>query len=230
MDRSGHQVLSKVQRVVVPKLPQDRPGRVHPTAGHEEGVQVHEALEGDALVVNTVRNLRGHDFPDPLELLRLQRRVKARRLEVVELLVAQKPVLVVVAHLKDPLERPHALRFELPRTRVVQWPRRVHHGLLGVRKDFNDVRQLLGAALEADLDLVPLVDQVRQVALHVRDGHQRVLLLHAIRPGRLAGRLGPQRLGRAADHLIPRLVVLLHEILLATHEEHRLVRGHLGVP
>mmetsp|Transcript_29432 Transcript_29432/g.62448 ORF Transcript_29432/g.62448 Transcript_29432/m.62448 type:complete len:335 (+) Transcript_29432:635-1639(+) len=87
--RRGDDVFPQVQRVVVPKLPEDCPCGVHAAAGYEEGVQVHKAFQGDAATrIDAVRNLAAHHLAHPFQLLRLQRGVEAGGLEMVQLLVA----------------------------------------------------------------------------------------------------------------------------------------------
>mmetsp|Transcript_8420 Transcript_8420/g.25276 ORF Transcript_8420/g.25276 Transcript_8420/m.25276 type:complete len:261 (-) Transcript_8420:154-936(-) len=110
----------------------------------------------------------------------LQGGAEARGLEVVELPVAQESVRILVADLEDPLQGTHAPRLELARLGVVQRSRRVHHRLLGLHKDLRTVGEPLGRALQADLDLLPLVDQEGELGL------QRLRVQHGVlRLGRL---------------------------------------------
>mmetsp|Transcript_9100 Transcript_9100/g.31326 ORF Transcript_9100/g.31326 Transcript_9100/m.31326 type:complete len:211 (+) Transcript_9100:437-1069(+) len=174
------QVRAELQRVVVPELPQHRPRGVHPAPRHEESVEVNKPLECHPAWRDALGYLGRNDLPHALELLGLQGGAEARRLEVVELPVAQESVRILVADLEDPLQGTHAPRLELARLGVVQRSRRVHHRLLGLHKDLRTVGEPLGRALQADLDLLPLVDQEGELGL------QRLRVQHGVlRLGRL---------------------------------------------
>ena len=71
-----------------------------------------ETREGQLIVHQPIFQTTPHHVLDPRKLLGLQRRVEALDLELVQLFVVEQPVLVLVAHQEDPLERPHAQGLE----------------------------------------------------------------------------------------------------------------------
>ena len=202
----------EVELLAVAKRRQHGPRRFEPSPLDEEHVEEDKAGERQVVVLQAVLQAALDDVLDPRELLRLQRRVEALDLKLVQLLVVQQPVLVLIAHQENTPEGADTQRLERLRLGIVQRGHRVLHRLDRVVKDFADELQLLRRTLHARLYLrVRLHDRQdglmeglvgrTQVALAA---HQQDLFVErrerASRASESASRRVGRRRGRRHDH------------------------------
>lgn len=122
------------QILIVAELLENSPSGFVASLFEEERLQEQKSAQSD-LVVGQTSAIFTQQQLDLLKRLRVELHAEALELEVVQLAVAQNPIVVVIAESKDPCEAANCLWCELFLIRIVYRPCRIQYRFLGVVKD-----------------------------------------------------------------------------------------------